>query len=90
MAPTTTLKFSALSCPARAQLFCLVAQGETRVAELVEKCEELSSSSVSQHLSTLRNAGLVARRKEGRFAFYSVNAEGVEEIIAALTRLKAA
>lgn len=45
------------------------AEGEVCVCEL-DAVLDVSSSAVSHGLSTLRKAGLVTRRREGKWAFY--------------------
>ena len=37
-------------------------------------------SRLSFHLRTLKDAGLVTDRREGRWVYYSLNADAVEEI----------
>ena len=40
---------------------------------------ELEQSQTSQHLAILRKAGLVNTRRDGKFIFYTVNAEVLEK-----------
>lgn len=37
----------------------------------------ISQPAISQHLAALKGAGLVAERREGRFAYYRVEPEGL-------------
>ena len=53
--------------------------GELTVTELVERTK-LGQPTVSKHLKTLREVGLVAAREEGQKRFYSVVPEPLEEI----------
>lgn len=57
--------------PARARILKLLEGRELCVCELIEILD-LSQSTVSGHLSILKNAGLVKDRKSGRRAHYSI------------------
>lgn len=57
-------RFRALSEPMRLQLLNLLMDGEKSVGELVEATAS-SQANVSKHLSLLREAGMIASRKEG-------------------------
>lgn len=64
--------FHALSDPLRLQVIELLRQQELCVCEL---CEQLgvTQSKLSFHLKTLKEAGLVRSRQEGRWIYYSLN-----------------
>ena len=57
-------RFRALSEPMRLRLLNLLMAGEKSVGELVEATGS-SQANVSKHLSVLRQAGMIAIRKEG-------------------------
>jgi rhodanese-related sulfurtransferase len=59
----------AVSSPARLELLDLLAQGEKPV-ELLARQARLSVTNTSNHLKELRNAALVASRKEGVHVHY--------------------
>jgi DNA-binding transcriptional ArsR family regulator len=63
--------FKALSSSSRLRLLRLLGEGEAGVSALVE-ASGLSQPLVSQHLRTLRAAGLVQVDRVGREAIYSV------------------
>lgn len=63
--------FKALSSPSRLGLLCLLAEGPLTVGVLVER-SGLSQPLVSQHLRTLREAGLVSFTRVGREARYAM------------------
>lgn len=63
--------FALLSDVTRLHLLWLLAQGESDVGSLAERCEA-SRTGVSQHLAKLRLAGLVETRREGRHIYYSL------------------
>jgi ArsR family transcriptional regulator, arsenate/arsenite/antimonite-responsive transcriptional repressor len=76
--PTATIPhliaagFHALSDPLRISVLELLKQQELCVCDL---CEALgvSQSKLSFHLKTLKEAGLVHSRQEGRWIYYSLN-----------------
>ncbi|MFQ4143134.1 metalloregulator ArsR/SmtB family transcription factor [Chlorogloeopsis sp. ULAP02] len=65
--------FHALSEPLRIKVLELLRERELCVCDL---CETLgvSQSKLSFHLKTLKEAGLVIARQEGRWIYYSLNA----------------
>lgn len=60
-----------LADPIRFHILCLLMGRSVYVGELVEETGA-SRTAVSQHLSKLRLAGLVVRRKDGRSASYAL------------------
>jgi DNA-binding transcriptional ArsR family regulator len=42
---------------------------------------DISQPAVSQHLGTLRRAGLVTERREGRLVYYRVEPEGLRPLV---------
>jgi ArsR family transcriptional regulator, arsenate/arsenite/antimonite-responsive transcriptional repressor len=64
--------FHALSEPLRIKVLELLRERELCVCDL---CETLgvSQSKLSFHLKTLKEAGLVTSRQEGRWIYYSLN-----------------
>ena len=59
----------ALANPHRLELVDLLAQGERSVDELAQEAA-LSIANASQHLQALKEAHLVASRKDGQRVFY--------------------
>jgi len=59
----------ALASPARLELLDLAGQAERSVEDLALEVG-LSVANASQHLQVLRQAGLVAVRREGKFSYY--------------------
>jgi len=59
----------ALAHPARLRILAAVRDGELCVCQLTALLE-LAPSTVSAHLAELRNAGLLAERREGRWVYY--------------------
>lgn len=70
--PSIASGFHSLSEPLRIKLLELLRQQELCVCELCEVLE-VSQSKLSFHLKTLKEAGLVRSRQEGRWIYYSLN-----------------
>lgn len=64
--------FHALSEPLRLQVLELLRQQEYCVCDLCDRLE-VSQSKLSFHLKTLKTAGLIRGRQEGRWIYYSLN-----------------
>jgi DNA-binding transcriptional ArsR family regulator len=71
--------FRALADPTRRSVFESLSEREWSVSELTARFE-VSQPAISQHLSTLREAGLVLERREGRNAFYKADPRGLAPI----------
>lgn len=70
-----------LADPTRRAVFERIAQAnETTVAELTLG-SGVSQSAISQHLRTLKEAGLVADRAQGRNVFYRVEQQGLAPLV---------
>ena len=63
--------FGALSDESRLRMLFALRHGELCVCQLIELMG-LAPSTVSKHLSILRDAGLLDSRKEGRWVYYRV------------------
>lgn len=63
--------FDALAAPRRREILRLVWDRERSAGEIHRALPDVSFGAVSQHLGVLESAGLVARRREGRFHFYA-------------------
>ncbi|MBF8184200.1 helix-turn-helix transcriptional regulator [Nonomuraea sp. K274] len=71
--------YAALAEPHRRQILDLLRAGERSVGELVKRLD-LSQPGVSKHLKTLREAGLVAVRIEGKQRVYALRPEPLAEV----------
>ena len=65
------LRFRALGDETRLRLLEILVDGELTVGDLVDQTG-LGQSLVSHHLRTLRDAGLVVTRRDGRWVFYDI------------------
>jgi len=79
--------FAALADPTRRRIVELLAKGERSAGELGRRFA-ISQPAVSQHLRTLRDAGLVRVRQDAQRRIYSLDARGLAEIDAWLSRYR--
>lgn len=70
--------FKALSDQNRVRIIKMLEEREMCVCEMTVVLE-LATSTVSKHLSILRDAGLVIDRKEGKWVNYSLNIDNDDE-----------
>jgi DNA-binding transcriptional ArsR family regulator len=70
----------AIGQPARLQILLAIGEGETCVCHL-EAMLNLRQAALSQHLMSLRKAGLVSDRRAGRFIHYRLKTPALLEII---------
>jgi len=73
----------ALANENRLMILCTLMGGEMSVSDL-NACIPLSQSALSQHLAGLREAGLVATRKESQTVFYRLEGTEATQVIAVL------
>ena len=71
--------FHALSDDTRLSIIEMLRSGERCVCELQEELDA-EQSRLSFHLKVLREAGLVEDRKEGRWSYYSIVPERLNEV----------
>ena len=69
--------FRALSDPRRLRILDLLRGGEQCVCDL-QAALDCGQSLLSFHLKTLRDAGVVSMRKDGRWSHYRLEAEAFE------------
>ena len=79
--------FTALADPTRRQIVESLARSERSFGEIAAAFD-MSRPAVSQHLKTLRQAGIVAVRAEAQRRIYSINADGLGEVDAWLDRVR--
>jgi DNA-binding transcriptional ArsR family regulator len=81
------LRFRALGDETRLRLLELMVDGERSVAELMD-VTGLGQSLVSHHLRTLRDAGLVVTRRDGRWIFYDIASGAMASVRSVLADLQ--
>lgn len=72
--------------PHRLALLEQLAQGERNVDTLADTVG-LAIANASQHLQSMRRAGLVAARREGKFSFYRLTDDNVLDLLDAIGRI---
>ncbi len=72
--------FRTLGDSARILILAALSEREHSVSDLAERAH-LSESAASHHLRHLRQTRLVKARKEGRYVFYSLDDEHVEQLV---------
>jgi ArsR family transcriptional regulator len=77
----------ALSDPTRLHILHLLRHGRRCVCDLTDTMDA-AQSRLSFHLKTLRDAGLVVDRREGRWVYYEILPGALEEVTSALAALK--
>ena len=69
----------AIAEPNRRRILQLVSGGELSAGEIAAEFE-ITRPAVSQHLTVLKGAGLVAERRDGTRRLYSVRTEGFDDL----------
>jgi ArsR family transcriptional regulator, arsenate/arsenite/antimonite-responsive transcriptional repressor len=64
----------AIDHPLRVRALAALRDGELCVCELIELLG-LAPSTVSKHMAVIADAGLVERRRDGRWTYYSLSAD---------------
>jgi len=72
--------FSAIADPTRRRIMEALAQGPLSSGEIAGLFQ-ISAPAVSQHLKTLREAGLVQVRIEAQWRIYELDREGVDKLV---------
>jgi ArsR family transcriptional regulator len=73
--------FHALSDETRLEIVEMLSHGERCVCELQDALDA-AQSRLSFHLKTLKDAGLVTDRRDGRWVYYALNRDLLDEIAA--------
>jgi DNA-binding transcriptional ArsR family regulator len=69
----------AISEPRRREILRLIRDRELAAGEIASRFD-VTRPAVSQHLTVLKNAGLVSERREGTRRFYRARPEGLGEL----------
>lgn len=83
----TARLFHALADDTRLDIVELLTKGEQCVCDLTDRLD-IGQSRLSFHLRTLKDAGLVKDRREGRWNYYSLDREALDEIAQIVQDLK--
>ena len=71
--------WKALADDSRRRVLLMLIDGEMSPGEMAAKFA-FTLPALSTHLRILKDAGLVAERREGKHRFYSLNANGMDEL----------
>lgn len=80
--------FHALADPTRLAILAELRAGEQCVCVLADRFDT-GQSRLSFHMKTLKDAGLVTDRRQGRWIYYAVNPAALEEAAALVASLRA-
>jgi DNA-binding transcriptional ArsR family regulator len=72
--------FKALGDPTRREILRLLRGGEMTAGELAERFD-MTKPSMSHHFTVLREADLIASRREGQQIYYFLNTTVVEDLL---------
>lgn len=75
--------FRALSDQTRRQVLELLRGGDLTAGQLADR-SPLARSTLSEHLSVLKDAGLIVAERHGTTIMYSLNESALEEVVAAV------
>jgi ArsR family transcriptional regulator len=75
----TARLFHALADETRLRILDQLADGERCVCDLTDALEA-GQSRLSFHLKTLKDAGLLRDRREGRWIYYALNQDALDEL----------
>jgi DNA-binding transcriptional ArsR family regulator len=73
--------FKALSDPTRREIIRLLGRGERTAGELSASFD-MTKPSMSHHFAVLKDAELIASRREGQQIYYSLNTTVLEDVMA--------
>ena len=79
--------FHALSDNTRLEIVEMLRNGECCVCELQDELRA-AQSRLSFHLKVLKDAGLVTDRKEGRWVYYAIDPNALDELTDAVASLR--
>ena len=75
--------FKALADPTRREILRLLQGGEMTAGELAEHFD-MTKPSLSHHFAVLKQADLIAARREGQQIYYFLNTTVVEDLLATI------
>lgn len=75
-----------MSHPIRLKILCLLQDKEMTVGDLREEVKT-TNANVSQHLSILRNQGIIGYRKDANFIYNRINDTRVLELMQVMRKL---
>lgn len=86
MSTMDSLAISAIASPRRREILRLVWDRELPAGAIAEEFD-ISWPAISQHMGVLKEAGLVAERRDGRHRYYRADAETVGALAPVLKQM---
>lgn len=74
------LMFKALSDPIRRKILLMLKKRDMTAGEIADKFD-ISKPSISHHLNTLKQAGMVLDERKGQYIYYSINTSVFEDVV---------
>jgi ArsR family transcriptional regulator len=84
----TAALFHALADPTRLQIIARLRGGEQCVCDLTDALET-GQSRLSFHLKTLKDAGILRDRRQGRWVYYALDPDVVDDVLQFVASIKA-
>ena len=81
------LSLRALADPIRREILNLLKRGRMSAGDICTHFD-VTNSSISRHLSVLKEADLIRDTREGKFIYYDLNASVLEELLLWIADLK--
>jgi len=83
---TATEILKSIAHPIRMKILCYLMEGEKNVGE-IESQFGSTISNISQHLTVLRKASIISRRKEANFMYYSLKDNNILTLMETIKKL---
>ncbi len=83
---TATEILKSIAHPIRMKILCFLMDGEKNVGEIETEFGS-TISNISQHLTVLRKAQIINRRKEANFMFYSLKDNTIQKLLETIKTL---
>ncbi len=77
---TATEILKSIAHPIRLKILCFLLDGEKNVSEIEHQFGS-TISNISQHLTVLRKADIINRRKEANYMYYSIKDNNIEALM---------
>ena len=77
---TATEVLKSIAHPIRLKILCFLIDGEKNVGEIEQQFGS-TISNISQHLTVLRKANIINRRKEANFMYYSLKDDNISNLM---------
>ncbi|HKK87382.1 MAG TPA: metalloregulator ArsR/SmtB family transcription factor [Saprospiraceae bacterium] len=79
----------ALAHPLRIKILGFIDQHDELNVNKIYNTLRLEQSITSQHLRIMRNAGIVHAKRDGKYMYYSINYDKIEQVVHAVNRFLA-